>query len=416
MATTQCFQYSRLSFHWSQVIDFGSSCYEHQRVYTYIQSRFYRAPEVILGAKYGTPIDMWSLGCILAELLTGYALFPGEDENDQLACIIELLGMPPQKLLDQSKRTKNFITTKGLPRYCTTQTLEDGNIILGSGQSRQGKERGPPGSKNLKKVLKGCDDPLFLNFLCGCLEWDPEARMTPKMALNHTWFRRRLPRPPPTLNASTTQLATQQQQQPNTTSTGNAAITDDLAGTISQQINISRINCINEDKAKCSENIYKPKIAHENNKGWNKPTQCDLTNSNNMNALNLDEKIKAFDMINTSAVGTDMSNARTAHAIVDSTALAAFQTHQLRADAKSLSISQLLTSNNINHFDADNPLSNGKNPSCSFQSDPLSTYQKQNNNTLNAADEKNAHACNNSSRMNEITNNTNNLLNEQKNP
>jgi len=42
-----------------QVIDFGSSCYENQRVYTYIQSRFYRAPEVILGAKYGLPIDMW---------------------------------------------------------------------------------------------------------------------------------------------------------------------------------------------------------------------------------------------------------------------------------------------------------------------------------------------------------------------
>lgn len=44
-----------------KVIDFGSSCFEHQRVYTYIQSRFYRAPEVILGAKYGMPIDMWSL-------------------------------------------------------------------------------------------------------------------------------------------------------------------------------------------------------------------------------------------------------------------------------------------------------------------------------------------------------------------
>ena len=96
-----------------QVIDFGSSCYEHQRVYTYIQSRFYRAPEVILGARYGMPIDMWSLGCILAELLTGYPLLPGEDEADQLSCIIELLGMPPQKLLDQSKRAKNFISSKG---------------------------------------------------------------------------------------------------------------------------------------------------------------------------------------------------------------------------------------------------------------------------------------------------------------
>lgn len=58
-----------------QVIDFGSSCYEHQRVYTYIQSRFYRAPEVMMGARYGMPIDMWSLGCILAELLTGNTYF-----------------------------------------------------------------------------------------------------------------------------------------------------------------------------------------------------------------------------------------------------------------------------------------------------------------------------------------------------
>lgn len=98
-----------------QVIDFGSSCFEQNRVYTYIQSRFYRAPEVILGARYGMPIDMWSLGCILAELLTGFPLLPGEDEADQLACIMELLGLPPQKLLDQSKRAKNFISSKGRP-------------------------------------------------------------------------------------------------------------------------------------------------------------------------------------------------------------------------------------------------------------------------------------------------------------
>jgi serine/threonine protein kinase len=45
-----------------KVIDFGSSCYTHQRIYTYIQSRFYRSPEVILGLPYGPPIDMWSFG------------------------------------------------------------------------------------------------------------------------------------------------------------------------------------------------------------------------------------------------------------------------------------------------------------------------------------------------------------------
>jgi len=181
-----------------KVIDFGSSCYEHQRVYTYIQSRFYRAPEVILGARYGMPIDMWSLGCILAELLTGYPLLPGEDEGDQLSCIIELLGMPPQKLLDQSKRAKNFISSKGYPRYCTVTTLPDGTTVLNGGRSRRGKPRGPPGSRELQTALKGCDDPMFLDFIRRCLEWDPGTRMTPNAALRHGWLRRRLPRPPPT--------------------------------------------------------------------------------------------------------------------------------------------------------------------------------------------------------------------------
>ncbi|XP_071753319.1 dual specificity tyrosine-phosphorylation-regulated kinase 2 isoform X1 [Centroberyx gerrardi] len=179
-----------------KVIDFGSSCYEHQRVYTYIQSRFYRAPEVILGSRYGMPIDMWSLGCILAELLTGYPLLPGEDEADQLACIIELLGMPGQKLLDASKRAKNFVSSKGFPRYCTVTTLPDGTAVLNGGRSRRGKVRGPPASKDWSAALKGCDDPLFLDFLKQCLEWDPALRMTPGQALRHPWLRRRLPKPP----------------------------------------------------------------------------------------------------------------------------------------------------------------------------------------------------------------------------
>ncbi|XP_019753164.1 dual specificity tyrosine-phosphorylation-regulated kinase 2 isoform X1 [Hippocampus comes] len=179
-----------------KVIDFGSSCYEHQRVYTYIQSRFYRAPEVILGSRYGMPIDMWSLGCILAELLTGCPLLPGEDEGDQLACIVELLGMPSQKLLDNSKRAKNFVSSKGYPRYCTVSTLPDGTAALSGGRSRRGKLRGPPCSKDWSAALKGCDDALFSDFLKQCLEWDPAIRMTPSQALRHPWLRRRLPKPP----------------------------------------------------------------------------------------------------------------------------------------------------------------------------------------------------------------------------
>jgi len=99
-----------------QVIDFGSSCYDHQRIYTYIQSRFYRAPEVIFGARYGVAIDMWSVGCILAELLTGRPLFAGEDESDQIACIVEIIGIPPTRVVDMGKRSSNFIASNGFPR------------------------------------------------------------------------------------------------------------------------------------------------------------------------------------------------------------------------------------------------------------------------------------------------------------
>ncbi|XP_011494309.1 PREDICTED: dual specificity tyrosine-phosphorylation-regulated kinase 2-like [Ceratosolen solmsi marchali] len=196
-----------------KVIDFGSSCYANQRVYTYIQSRFYRAPEVILGAGYGMPIDMWSLGCILVELFTGIPLLPGEDEPDQMACIIELLGMPPVRLLEKAKRSRQFISTQGYPRYSGITVKSDGSIDFNGGLSKRGKFRGPPGSKDIKRALKGCDDPLFIDFIERCLEWDPELRMTPTRALKHSWLKRRLPRPPDA-NHEGKSLSAKSQQQP----------------------------------------------------------------------------------------------------------------------------------------------------------------------------------------------------------
>ena len=91
-----------------KVIDFGSSCFENEKVYTYIQSRFYRSPEVILGMNYNMAIDMWSLGCILAELYTGYPIFPGENEQEQLSCIMEVLGVPDKDLINRSSRKRLF--------------------------------------------------------------------------------------------------------------------------------------------------------------------------------------------------------------------------------------------------------------------------------------------------------------------
>jgi serine/threonine protein kinase len=65
---------------------------------SYICSRYYRAPELIFGAtEYTTAIDMWSVGCVIAELLLGQPLFPGESSVDQLAETIKVLGTPTRE-------------------------------------------------------------------------------------------------------------------------------------------------------------------------------------------------------------------------------------------------------------------------------------------------------------------------------
>jgi dual specificity tyrosine-phosphorylation-regulated kinase 2/3/4 len=154
-----------------KVIDFGSSCFENEKVYTYIQSRFYRSPEVILGMTYGMTIDMWSLGCILAELFTGVPIFPGENEQEQLACIMEVFGPPEKHLIEKSTRKKLFFDSMGKPRL----------TVSSKGRRRR------PSSKTLQQVLK-CDDEAFLDFLSRCLRWDPDRRMKPDEAIRHEFI------------------------------------------------------------------------------------------------------------------------------------------------------------------------------------------------------------------------------------
>lgn len=154
-----------------RVIDFGSSCFEHEKAYTYIQSRFYRSPEVILGMNYGLPIDMWSLGCILAELYTGYPLFPGENEKEQMACIMEVFGPPEKHLIDKSTRRQLFFDKSGQPRV----------TVSSKGRRRR------PNSKDLRQVLK-CDNEPFLDFISRCLRWDPARRMNPIEAMSHEFI------------------------------------------------------------------------------------------------------------------------------------------------------------------------------------------------------------------------------------
>ncbi|KAL5038891.1 hypothetical protein BDV3_002084 [Batrachochytrium dendrobatidis] len=154
-----------------KVIDFGSSCFENERLYTYVQSRFYRSPEVILGIPYHMSIDMWSMGCILAELYTGYPLFPGENEQEQLACIMEIKGVPPLSVLSQGTRTKVFFDSRNQP------------ILV---PNSKGKKR-KPSTKTLSSVLK-CTDMAFLDFLDQCLSWDASTRIKPHEAINHPFI------------------------------------------------------------------------------------------------------------------------------------------------------------------------------------------------------------------------------------
>lgn len=67
-----------------KIVDFGSACCKTLHSAQYIQSRYYRAPEVVLGYPFDSAIDMWSVGCILFELHSGKPLFDGKDERDQI--------------------------------------------------------------------------------------------------------------------------------------------------------------------------------------------------------------------------------------------------------------------------------------------------------------------------------------------
>ena len=153
-----------------KLIDFGSSCFISERLHTYIQSRFYRAPEIMLGIPYTCAIDMWSFGCILIELYTGQPLWPGECEKDQLLHIISYLGLPPEGVLKKSTRKSLFFEAGKLKNM----VLTDGKVIT-------------PGMHRLVDVIKPGDND-FLEFLEKCFDWEPETRITPHEALDSQWI------------------------------------------------------------------------------------------------------------------------------------------------------------------------------------------------------------------------------------
>jgi dual specificity tyrosine-phosphorylation-regulated kinase 2/3/4 len=151
------------------IIDFGSSCAVGRQRYEYIQSRFYRAPEVILGFAYGPPMDVWSVGLIIIELIIGRPLFPGETEREVLGMMTEVLGRVPDKLREQAPRRKIFFTPEG-------------RLIWAKGQKRK-----RPGRHTIQSATQ-ISDLQLLDLLQNCLKWDQDGRITAQEALNHPWF------------------------------------------------------------------------------------------------------------------------------------------------------------------------------------------------------------------------------------
>ncbi|CAH0033624.1 unnamed protein product [Clonostachys rhizophaga] len=100
-----------------KICDFGLARIQDPQMTGYVSTRYYRAPEIMLTwQKYDIEVDIWSAGCIFAEMLDGKPLFPGKDHVNQFSIITELLGTPPDDVINTiaSENTLRFV--KSLPK------------------------------------------------------------------------------------------------------------------------------------------------------------------------------------------------------------------------------------------------------------------------------------------------------------
>jgi len=145
-----------------KLCDFGSAkkIEQGQKSIAYICSRFYRAPELIFGATdYTCQIDVWSMGCVITELVLGRPIFPGATTSDQLVEIIRILGTP----------TKDDICSMN-PHF---------------------KDHKFPDIKPVpfEKILKNRIIPeYFLDLISKLLVYNPTKRLTAEKALEHPYF------------------------------------------------------------------------------------------------------------------------------------------------------------------------------------------------------------------------------------
>ncbi|XP_008813332.2 SRSF protein kinase 1-like [Phoenix dactylifera] len=160
-----------------KIVDFGNACWADKQLTNDIQTRQYRAPEVILGAGYSFSVDMWSFACIAFELATGDMLFApkdgyrfGEDE-DHLALMMELLGKMPRKIAIGGSRSKDFFDRYGDLKRIRRLKFWPLDRLLAE-----------------KYKFTASDARAFANFLNPLLDFAPERRPTAAQCLQHLWL------------------------------------------------------------------------------------------------------------------------------------------------------------------------------------------------------------------------------------
>uniref|UniRef100_A0A8C1ZJM5 non-specific serine/threonine protein kinase n=1 Tax=Cyprinus carpio TaxID=7962 RepID=A0A8C1ZJM5_CYPCA len=182
-----------------KVIDFGSASHVSKAVCsTYLQSRYYRAPEIILGLPFCEAIDMWSLGCVIAELFLGWPLYPGALEYDQIRYISQTQGLPGEQLLNVGTKTARFFCKESDSPYTAwrLKTTEEHETETGL-KSKEARKYifsclDDIGHVNLMLNMEGCDQLAekadrreFVDLLKMMLMIDADQRIAPSDALTH---------------------------------------------------------------------------------------------------------------------------------------------------------------------------------------------------------------------------------------
>ena len=179
-----------------KLIDYGSSQYSSQSNRFYIQSRYYRAPEVILELSYSYPIDMWSFGCLLFELFTGIPLFPGQDEYQMLLFFIQFRGRIPYEMLQATPRRAEFFTPDGQLKEIDQYYMEKETVPIPVPRIFQYESiaeivlnyKNGIGTKSEERKMERGRRLIFIDFLEKLLALNPNERMRPEEVQQHPFI------------------------------------------------------------------------------------------------------------------------------------------------------------------------------------------------------------------------------------